>query len=63
MSPELVLGSFILLILYVYPVDYPPVEELVKQCGKFGLLDRLLTHLKAQKHKVRNCHIHVYAFR
>jgi ATP-dependent DNA helicase len=33
-------------------IEYPPVEQLVKQCGKFGLLDRLLTHLKAQKHKM-----------
>lgn len=32
--------------------EYPPVEQLVKQCGKFGLLERLLTHLKAQKHKM-----------
>lgn len=32
--------------------DYPPVEQLVQQCGKFGLLDRLLMHLKAKKHKM-----------
>ncbi|EPS73256.1 hypothetical protein M569_01495, partial [Genlisea aurea] len=31
---------------------YPPVEEIVEQCGKFRLLDRLLTKLFALKHKV-----------
>ncbi|KAG9440969.1 hypothetical protein H6P81_021134 [Aristolochia fimbriata] len=31
---------------------YPPIEQLVEQCGKFCLLDRLLTHLLARKHKV-----------
>ncbi|XP_074275283.1 ATP-dependent DNA helicase DDM1-like [Silene latifolia] len=31
---------------------YPPVEEIVGQCGKFQLLDRLLTKLFARKHKV-----------
>ena len=31
---------------------YPPAEELVKQCGKLQLLDRLLTALKARGHKV-----------
>ncbi|KAF9620353.1 hypothetical protein IFM89_011088 [Coptis chinensis] len=31
---------------------YPPVEQLVEQCGKFRLLDRLLTKLFARKHKV-----------
>ncbi|PSS36469.1 ATP-dependent DNA helicase [Actinidia chinensis var. chinensis] len=31
---------------------YPPVEEIVGQCGKFRLLDRLLTKLFARKHKV-----------
>ncbi|KAF7828842.1 ATP-dependent DNA helicase DDM1 [Senna tora] len=31
---------------------YPPVNEIVEQCGKFRLLDRLLTHLFARKHKV-----------
>ncbi|XP_020247476.1 ATP-dependent DNA helicase DDM1 isoform X1 [Asparagus officinalis] len=31
---------------------YPPTEQLVEQCGKFQLLDRLLTLLLAQKHKV-----------
>ncbi|KAF9622865.1 hypothetical protein IFM89_034995 [Coptis chinensis] len=31
---------------------YPPIEQLVEQCGKFRLLDRLLTKLFAIKHKV-----------
>ncbi|KAL6843472.1 hypothetical protein ACP4OV_026534 [Aristida adscensionis] len=31
---------------------YPPVDKLLEQCGKFQLLDRLLTSLLAQKHKV-----------
>ncbi|KAF6166627.1 hypothetical protein GIB67_005489 [Kingdonia uniflora] len=31
---------------------YPPVEQLVEQCGKFELLDRLLAQLLARKHKV-----------
>ncbi|KAK9136358.1 hypothetical protein Syun_015688 [Stephania yunnanensis] len=31
---------------------YPPVEEIVEQCGKFGLLDRLVNKLLACKHKV-----------
>lgn len=31
---------------------YPPLEQIVGQCGKFRLLDRLLTQLLAQKHKV-----------
>lgn len=31
---------------------YPPVEQIVEQCGKFQLLDRLLAKLFALKHKV-----------
>ncbi|CAA6657592.1 unnamed protein product [Spirodela intermedia] len=31
---------------------YPPIDKLVEQCGKFRLLDRLLTLLLARKHKV-----------
>ncbi|KAI3462493.1 hypothetical protein Pfo_019156 [Paulownia fortunei] len=31
---------------------YPPVEQIVEQCGKFQLLDRLLAKLFARKHKV-----------
>lgn len=33
-------------------VCYPPVEQIVGQCGKFRLLDRLLSELFARKHKV-----------
>ncbi|GER38374.1 chromatin remodeling 1 [Striga asiatica] len=31
---------------------YPPVEQIVGQCGKFQLLDKLLFKLFARKHKV-----------
>ncbi|PHT89024.1 ATP-dependent DNA helicase DDM1 [Capsicum annuum] len=31
---------------------YPPVEQIVGQCGKFRLLERLLSVLLARKHKV-----------
>lgn len=31
---------------------YPPVEQIVEQCGKFRLLDRLLAQLFTRKHKV-----------
>ncbi|KAL8531919.1 hypothetical protein ACS0TY_008503 [Phlomoides rotata] len=31
---------------------YPPVEQIVEQCGKFQLLERLLTKLLAREHKV-----------
>ncbi|GAB2232056.1 hypothetical protein Drorol1_Dr00011078 [Drosera rotundifolia] len=31
---------------------YPPVEQIVSQCGKFRLLDKLLTRLFSLKHKV-----------
>ncbi|XP_021273961.1 ATP-dependent DNA helicase DDM1 isoform X2 [Herrania umbratica] len=31
---------------------YPPVEQIVEQCGKFRLLDRLLARLFERKHKV-----------
>jgi len=33
-------------------MEYPSAEELVAQCGKFQLMDRLLTRLKAKGHKV-----------
>ncbi|OVA18695.1 SNF2-related [Macleaya cordata] len=33
-------------------IVYPPTEQLVEQCGKFQLLDRLLEKLLARKHKV-----------
>ncbi|EOA12947.1 hypothetical protein CARUB_v10025927mg [Capsella rubella] len=32
--------------------EYPPVEEIVGQCGKFRLLERLLVRLFAKNHKV-----------
>ncbi|XP_068656089.1 ATP-dependent DNA helicase DDM1-like isoform X2 [Aristolochia californica] len=32
---------------------YPPIQELVEQCGKFQLLDRLLAQLLARKHKIQ----------
>ncbi|XP_031496112.1 ATP-dependent DNA helicase DDM1 [Nymphaea colorata] len=31
---------------------YPPIEQLVEQCGKFRLLDRLISHLLQRKHKI-----------
>ncbi|KAF2302297.1 hypothetical protein GH714_034013 [Hevea brasiliensis] len=31
---------------------YPPVEQIINQCGKFRLLDRLLNRLFALEHKV-----------
>ncbi|GLT80004.1 hypothetical protein SLA2020_514670 [Shorea laevis] len=31
---------------------YPPVDQIVEQCGKFRLLDRLLARLIDRKHKV-----------
>ncbi|GAV82930.1 SNF2_N domain-containing protein/Helicase_C domain-containing protein [Cephalotus follicularis] len=31
---------------------YPPIEKIVEQCGKFHLLDRLLTQLFARGHKI-----------
>ncbi|KAG5621111.1 hypothetical protein H5410_006329 [Solanum commersonii] len=31
---------------------YPPIEQIVGQCGKFRLLERLLSELFARKHKV-----------
>lgn len=33
-------------------VEYPPAEQLIAECGKMELLDRLLTHLHQRKHKV-----------
>lgn len=33
-------------------VNFPPIEKLVKQCGKLKLLDRLLVHLRERGHKV-----------
>lgn len=36
-------------------IDYPPPAELLRQCGKLQLLDRLLTQLQRDGHKVRRC--------
>ncbi|KAK1274901.1 ATP-dependent DNA helicase DDM1 [Acorus gramineus] len=33
--------------------EYPPVQKLVEQCGKFRLLERLLAILLARKHKIQ----------
>lgn len=44
----LVIAFFVLLLTALYP----PVQQIVDQCGKFILLDRLLTKLFARKHKV-----------
>lgn len=37
---------------YEDDLDYPPVDELVAQCAKFKLMDRLLIHLRDRGHKV-----------
>lgn len=37
-----------------WAVFFPPVEQIVAQCGKFQLLDKLVGKLLAQKHKVLN---------
>lgn len=39
-------------VYFLFSDLYPPVEEIVDQCGKFRLLDRLLEQLFAHKHKV-----------
>lgn len=52
---EISLGCFCLLLT----VQYPPVEQIVEQCGKFRLLERLLTKLFALKHKV-SCNYYMY---
>ncbi len=33
-------------------VEYPPAEQLIAECGKMALLDRLLTQLHTRGHKV-----------
>ncbi len=33
-------------------ISYPPKEELIEQCGKLTLLDRLLTQLRKGGHRV-----------
>lgn len=35
-----------------FAVDYPPVDELVAQCAKMKLMDRLLIQLRDRGHKV-----------
>lgn len=42
-------------VLHSLADTYPPVEQIVEQCGKFQLLERLLDKLLARKHKVREC--------
>ncbi|MCL7025219.1 hypothetical protein MKW94_020526 [Papaver nudicaule] len=44
--PDLLLSNYDITNLY------PPIQELVEQCGKFRLLDRLMEKLLARKHKV-----------
>ena len=44
--PDLITGPF------SASTVYPPPEELVEQCGKLALLQRLLDRLKARGHKV-----------
>lgn len=46
-----------ILVLSVATDFYPPTEQLVEQCGKFRLLDRLVTLLLARKHKVWFCSV------
>lgn len=33
-------------------LEYPPADQLIADCGKMALLDRLLTKLHAKGHKV-----------
>jgi hypothetical protein len=37
-------------------LEYPSAEQLIAECGKVALLDRMLTKLHAGGHKVRPCH-------
>lgn len=37
---------------YEDDLNYPPVDELVSECAKFKLMDRLLIHLRDRGHKV-----------
>lgn len=46
------LGSFTYPALLFVADFYSPVEQIVEQCGKFQLLERLLTRLFERKHKV-----------
>lgn len=45
--PDLIIGP------YTKALTYPVPGVLIEQCGKFALLDRLLTKLRAGGHKVR----------
>ncbi|XP_061342369.1 ATP-dependent DNA helicase DDM1 [Gastrolobium bilobum] len=38
--------------IYDGSYEYPPLNEIIEQCGKFRLLDRLLEQLFARNHKV-----------
>jgi ATP-dependent DNA helicase len=40
---------------YDESISFPPVEELISQCGKMQLLDKLLKRLHAAGHKVGAC--------
>ncbi|KAF3320508.1 ATP-dependent DNA helicase DDM1 [Carex littledalei] len=40
-------------IAYISDLFYPPINELLEQCGKYRLMDRLLSLLLAQKHKAQ----------
>lgn len=44
----------------IFAVDYPPVDELVAQCAKMKLLDRLLLQMKERGHKVPSITHRVY---
>lgn len=46
-------------VLHSLADAYPPVDQIVEQCGKFQLLERLLDKLLARKHKVHKCLIFV----
>lgn len=37
-------------------LEYPSAEQLIAECGKVALLDRMLTKLHAGGHKVRPWH-------
>ena len=37
-------------------LEYPSAEQLIAECGKVALLDRMLTKLHAGGHKVHRCH-------
>jgi hypothetical protein len=45
--PDLITGQF------EQSIMYPPPDELIKECGKMQLLQRMLVKLHAEGHKVR----------